>query len=147
MALQPATTIPEQWRNVVEAAFAARTRAYAPYSHFQVGAALLDATGHIHDGCNVENAAYGPTNCAERTALFRAIADGLQPHSFQALAVVGDTEQPITPCGVCRQVIAELCAPQMPIIMLNLHGDWAMTTIEQLLPGAFSLNKERTTST
>ncbi len=116
----------------------AMRRAYVPYSNFQVGAALLDNDGHVHFGCNVENAAYGPCNCAERTALFRAIADGKRPGEFQAIAVVGATEGPIAPCGVCRQVLVELCAPDMPIIMGNLQGSWTIATITELLPGAFT---------
>jgi cytidine deaminase len=116
----------------------ARTKAYTPYSRFQVGAALLDDQGVIHHGCNVENAAYGPTNCAERTALFRAIADGRKPRSFRAIAVIGDTDGPISPCGVCRQVMLELGGPNMPVILGNLKGDIAETTVAALLPGAFS---------
>jgi cytidine deaminase len=123
---------------LLQAAAEAMTRAYAPYSRFKVGAALLDAEGAVHHGCNVENAAYGPTNCAERTALFRAIADGRAPGSFRALAVIADTAGPITPCGVCRQVISELCAPDMPIILSNLKGDVRLTTPAELLPGAFA---------
>lgn len=90
-------------QELIQHAKEAMKRAYTPYSHFNVGAALLDADGHVHYGCNVENAAYGPTNCAERTALFRAIADGHKAGSFQAIAVMGDTEDPISPCGVCRR--------------------------------------------
>lgn len=116
----------------------AMKKAYVPYSNFQVGAALLDDQGHVHFGCNVENAAYGPTNCAERTALFRAIADGKKPGQFQAIAVIGDTEGPITPCGVCRQVLVELCAPDMPVIMGNLNGQWTISTVSGILPGAFT---------
>jgi len=116
----------------------ARQRAYTPYSHFQVGAALLDGAGHVHLGCNVENAAYGPTNCAERTALFRAVADGCLAGSFQAIAVIGDTEAPIAPCGVCRQVLVELCRPDMPVYLGNLQGQWLATTVAELLPGAFT---------
>lgn len=122
---------------LLQQAALARTKAYTPYSHFQVGAALLDKDGNIHHGCNVENAAYGPTNCAERTALFRAIADGHAPGSFQAIAVIGDTTEPITPCGVCRQVLVELCSRDMPVFMGNLKGDWKQTTVGALLPGAF----------
>lgn len=122
---------------LLQEAIAARNSAYIPYSGFGVGAALLDSEGHVHRGCNVENAAYGPTNCAERTALFRAIADGLSPGSFRALAVVGDTEEPISPCGVCRQVILELCAPDMPVFLGNLKGDIRETTVGELLPFAF----------
>lgn len=122
---------------LMQEAIKARSRAYTPYSHFGVGAALLDAEGRIHLGCNVENAAYSPTNCAERTALYRAIADGHQPGSFQAIAVVGDTEDPCTPCGVCRQVLVELCKPDMPVFLGNMKGDIKETTVSELLPGAF----------
>ncbi|WP_442951562.1 cytidine deaminase [Paenibacillus sp. GYB004] len=124
-------------QQLIRHALAARERAYAPYSAFRVGSALLDRQGGIHYGCNVENAAYGPTNCAERTALFRAIADGHQPGTFAAIAIAGDTEGPISPCGVCRQVLLELCAPDMPVIMANLKGDIARMTVSGLLPGAF----------
>ncbi|SDT36701.1 cytidine deaminase [Paenibacillaceae bacterium GAS479] len=124
---------------LAEPAREAMRRAYVPYSHFQVGAALLDEHGHIHQGCNVENAAYSPCNCAERTALFRAIADGCAPRSFQAILVVGDTPGPISPCGVCRQVLSELCRPDMPVIMTNLSGASSVMTVAELLPGAFSV--------
>ncbi|MFC4778515.1 cytidine deaminase [Paenibacillus sp. GCM10023252] len=126
------------YAELLHAAGEARKRAYVPYSQFQVGAALLDEHGNVHQGCNVENAAYSPTNCAERTALHRAIADGVQPGAFQAIAVIGDTDGPITPCGVCRQVIIELCRPDMPVIMGNLTGKWTVTTAAALLPGAFT---------
>ena len=115
----------------------AKERAYAPYSSFRVGSALLDEHGQIHPGCNVENAAYGPSNCAERTALFRAIADGVRPGGFQALAVVADTIEPIAPCGVCRQVMLELCPPDMAVIMANTAGNYRMATVAELLPDAF----------
>jgi cytidine deaminase len=122
---------------LLEEAIIAREKAYIPYSHFGVGAALLDSEGHVHHGCNIENAAYGPTNCAERTAMFRAIADGHQAGSFKAIAVVGDTEGPIAPCGVCRQVMVELCGPDMLVILGNLNGDVRETTVGELLPGYF----------
>lgn len=128
----------ESYSGLLAAAHEAMKRAYVPYSHFQVGAALLDDNGHIHYGCNVENAAYAPSNCAERTALFRAVADGKLPGQFQAIAVIGDTDGPIAPCGVCRQVLVELCQPDMPVIMGNLNGDWTISTVTQLLPGAFT---------
>ncbi|MFC4305588.1 cytidine deaminase [Cohnella boryungensis] len=129
---------------LVEEAGKARSKAYVPYSGFAVGAVVLDAAGELHHGCNVENAAYGPTNCAERTALFRAIADGRQAGEFKAVAVIGDTDHPIAPCGICRQVLAELCEPDMPVILANLRGDTRVTTVSELLPGAFTsrdLNK------
>ncbi|MBP1992845.1 cytidine deaminase [Paenibacillus eucommiae] len=125
---------------LLEQALEARNRAYAPYSHFRVGAALLGDDGSLHLGCNIENAAYGPTNCAERTALFRAIADGNPPRSFQAIAIIGDTEAPIAPCGVCRQVLLELCRPDMPVIMGNLQGEIVVMTVSELLPAAFTPN-------
>ncbi|BBH21274.1 cytidine deaminase [Paenibacillus baekrokdamisoli] len=128
----------DSWKLLMDAAINARKNAYVPYSNFQVGAALLDGNDNVHLGCNVENAAYGPTNCAERTALFRAIADGNKRGTFQAIAVVGDTDGPITPCGVCRQVLVELCLPDMPVIMGNLNGDIQVTTVAELLPGAFT---------
>lgn len=127
-------------RELIRHAKAAMERAYVPYSRFRVGAALLDAQGAVHYGCNVENAAYGPTNCAERTALFRAVADGLAAGSFKAIAVVGDTEGPIAPCGVCRQVMIELCPADMPVYMSNLKGDTAVKTVSELLPDAFGPN-------
>ncbi|GAB6929571.1 cytidine deaminase [Paenibacillus sp. JCM 10914] len=122
---------------LIQEAIKARMRAYIPYSKFGVGAALVDSKGEVHYGCNVENAAYGPTNCAERTALFRAIADGHEAGSFQAIAIVADTDGPCTPCGVCRQVMVELCKPDMPVIMGNLKGDILETTVKDLLPESF----------
>lgn len=130
---------------LMQEAIKARTRAYIPYSKFGVGAALLDARGDVHLGCNVENAAYGPTNCAERTALFRAIADGHEAGSFQAIAIVADTDGPCSPCGICRQVLVELCKPDMKVFMGNMKGDIKEMTVSELLPGAFGpwdLNKE-----
>lgn len=123
---------------LLEKAKEARSRAYVPYSGFGVGAVFMDAEGRLHMGCNVENAAYGPTNCAERTALFRAIADGRQAGEFRVAAVVADTEGPISPCGICRQVMVELCRPDMPVVLGNLRGDYRLTTVGELLPGAFT---------
>lgn len=124
-------------RKLKEVAISVRENAYVPYSEFKVGAALMDGNGHIHAGCNVENAAYGPTNCAERTALFRAIADGATAGSFRMMAVVADMKGPVSPCGVCRQVLIELCSPDMPVYMGNIQGEWVQSTVAQLLPGAF----------
>jgi len=128
----------DQTTELISAARKAMDKAYVPYSHFRVGAALLHESGIVYQGCNIENAAYGPTNCAERTALFSAIAQGALPGSFQAIAVIGDTTDPITPCGVCRQVLVELCSPNMKVIMSNLKGDRKVMTVAELLPGAFS---------
>lgn len=129
---------------LLQEAILARAKAYVPYSNFAVGAALLDRNGQVHHGCNIENAGYTPCNCAERTALFSAIAQGQQPGSFQMMAVVGDTDEPIAPCGVCRQVMVELCQPDMPILLGNMKGATRLTTISELLPHAFgpwNLNK------
>lgn len=121
----------------IATAIAARDKAYAPYSQFKVGAVLVGANGELFSGCNVENVAFSPSNCAERTALFRAISDGYAPRSFQALVVIADTDDPIAPCGVCRQVMMELCDPQMRVIQANLNGQIRETTVAQLLPDAF----------
>jgi cytidine deaminase len=117
----------------------ARELAYAPYSRFQVGAALQAKDGRLFSGCNVENAAYGLCNCAERTALFSAIAAGCKPGDFSAMAVIADTPEPVTPCGSCRQVLAELCAGDMPVLLANVAGATRQTTVEALLPDGFRL--------
>lgn len=122
-------------QELLERAAGARLRAYAPYSRFQVGAALLTAGGRVVEGCNVENASYGLTNCAERTAVYRAVAEG--EREFAAIAVVADTPGPASPCGACRQVLAEF-NPQMKVILANLRGEVRVTTVAELLPGAFS---------
>lgn len=114
----------------------ARENAYVPYSKFKVGAALLSKDGKVYHGCNIENAAYSMTNCAERTAVFKAVSEGVR--DFGSLAVVADTEGPVSPCGACRQVIAEFCPPTMPVYLINLKGDVLETTVAELLPGAFS---------
>lgn len=117
----------------------AREQAYAPYSNFQVGAAVRTRDGRTFTGCNVENASYGLCNCAERTALFAAIAAGCRPGDFAALAVVADTPGPVSPCGACRQVMAELCDAAMPVLLANLGEAHDATTVAALLPGAFTL--------
>ena len=124
---------------LVELARQAREQAYAPYSRFLVGAALLTRDGRHFLGCNVENASYGLCNCAERTALFAAVAAGCKPGDFVRLAVIGDTEGPISPCGACRQVMDELCDQSMPVLLANLHGKLQETTVQELLPGSFRL--------
>lgn len=114
----------------------AREKAYVPYSKFKVGAALLAEDGTVYHGCNIENAAYSMTNCAERTAFFKAISEGNM--KFTKLAVVADTDGPVSPCGACRQVIAEFCPKDMEVILTNMNGDIQQTTVAELLPGAFS---------
>ncbi|CDY79801.1 Cytidine deaminase [Caballeronia glathei] len=125
--------------DLFERAKAAREPAYAPYSNFRVGAALLTNDGRVFPGCNVENASYGLCNCAERTAFFSAIAAGCKRGDFAALAVVGDTDGPISPCGACRQVILELGGPGLRIRLGNLRGATRDTTAAAQLPDAFQL--------
>lgn len=124
---------------LLERAKKARERAYAPYSRFKVGAALLTKDGSVFDGCNVENASYGLCNCAERTAFFSAVAAGYTRDQFAALAVIGDTDGPIAPCGACRQVIIELGGPELNIRLGNLNGAIRDTTAREQLPDAFYL--------
>ena len=120
-------------QKLMDCAIKARENAYSPYSHFAVGAALLCEDGTLFEGCNIENASYGLTNCAERTAIFKAVSEG---HiKFKALAVVADTEGPCAPCGACRQVMAEFKIPL--IIMGNLMGNIKIVTMEELLPFRF----------
>lgn len=123
--------------SLIDAAREARERAHAPYSRFKVGAALMSRDGRVFPGCNVENASYGLSNCAERTAFFVALAAGVAPRDFQALAVIGDTEGPIAPCGACRQVMLELGGPGLPVMLANLAGAVRETTVRELLPQAF----------
>ncbi|RHW34119.1 cytidine deaminase [Neobacillus notoginsengisoli] len=122
-------------KDLIKEAIKAREMAYIPYSKFGVGAALLAKDGRVFRGCNIENAAYPMTNCAERTAIFKAISEGVT--EFSAMAVVADTDRPCSPCGACRQVIAELCGPEMDIILTNLKGDVLKVHSEDILPGAF----------
>lgn len=121
-------------QKLIESAIEAREKAYAPYSNFKVGAALLTKSGKIYQGCNIENSSYGLSNCAERTAIFKAVSQG--ELEFEALAIAGDTPGPIAPCGACRQVIAEFNIPV--IIMANLKGDIRKVTLSELLPFSFS---------
>jgi len=117
----------------------ARQNAYAPYSEFRVGAALLGASGRVYLGCNIENAAYTPTNCAERTAFFKAVSEG--ERQFSAIAIVGgqgeSTAELCAPCGVCRQVMAEFCNPDFRILLGNSSHIRACT-LDELFPLSFS---------
>jgi len=121
---------------LIEEAKKAREFAYVPYSKYKVGAALLTKNGNIYRGCNIENAAYSMCNCAERTALFKAYSEG--DVDYVAIAVVADAPRPVPPCGACRQVISELCPPEMKVILTNLKGSVQEITVKELLPGAFS---------
>lgn len=124
---------------LIRKALEIREYAYAPYSKFKVGAALLSKSGKIYIGCNIENAAYGPSNCAERTAFFTAIADG--EREFKAIAIVGGKEAVqdyITPCGICRQVMTEFCNPkEFEIIIAKSEKEYKRYTLEQLFPVGF----------
>lgn len=120
--------------SLIAAAKEAMERAYAPYSGFSVGAALLLSDGSIVTGVNVENASFGATQCAERTAVGRAIAQGRR--DFTAIAVIASTDDIVTPCGICRQVLREF-GPKMPVICCNQSGEYVDTTAEELLPRSF----------
>ena len=114
----------------------ARDRSYSPYSHYSVGAALLTKDGRIYQGCNIENASFTPTICAERTAFFKAVYDGVR--DFEAIAVIGTGEMPSYPCGVCRQVMAEFCNSDFLIITSNNDGSEVIAeTLDQMLPHRF----------
>lgn len=119
---------------LLEAALAARENAHAPYSHFKVGAAIEDASGRIHTGCNVENASYGLTMCAERVAIFKALSEGAR--SFVRVAVAADTEQLTPPCGACRQLLWEFCR-DAEIVLVNLARKTETFRMRDLLPRAF----------
>lgn len=116
----------------------AKTRAYAPYSNFRVGAALLTVDGEIYSGVNVENASYGLTNCAERTAIFKAVSEG--ERYFKAIAVASDSENFITPCGACRQVMMELGGKDLDVIISKNNGEIRILKLEELLPLSFTKN-------
>lgn len=131
-------------RELIMRAMEARKRAYAPYSHFLVGAALLTGSGKIYEGCNIENASYGASNCAERTAFFRAVYRG--ERDFRAIAIMGKREDKdeyefCAPCGICRQVMMEFCDPKtFRIILARTPEDYQEYTLEELLPMGFGGN-------
>ena len=124
---------------LIEQAFMAAEQAYSPYSGYRVGAALLSKDGRIFRGCNIENASFGATNCAERTAIFKAVSEGCK--EFQAIAIVGGGVSGFTeyayPCGICRQVLQEFCEPSFTIIVAKSVEEYREYTLEELLPFAF----------
>jgi len=124
-------------KELIERAKKARENAYAPYSKFKVGAAILTEDGEVYTGVNVENASFGLTVCAERVALFKAVSDGKR--SFKAIAVVVNTEEPVPPCGACRQVLSEF--GDMEVIMANLKGDVKIARLRDLLPDSFKFEE------
>ena len=132
--------------DLVKTAIEMTNRSYVPYSHFHVGAALLDKNGKVWTGCNIENATFGATNCAERTAIFKAVSEGVK--DFEAIAVAGGPEdsdgKPVLedfcpPCGICRQVLAEFCTRDFKVILANSKGEQKVFTLAELLPESFSL--------
>lgn len=123
---------------LMQEAIQARELSYSPYSHFAVGAALLTKDGSIYLGANVENSSYPLSMCAERNAIYHAMMEGKTIDDFAALAIVGDTEGPCSPCGACRQVISELYPMDAPIYLGNLEGVIKETSVEELLPFAFT---------
>lgn len=123
--------------DLIKTAVEARKNAYAPYSNFKVGAALIDDNGATHTGANVENGSYGLSNCAERSAIFSAVSQGMK--SISAIAVVADTTMPVSPCGACRQIISEFSNKDTVIILANTGKEYLLTSIDELLPYKFKL--------
>ncbi|SFW43210.1 cytidine deaminase [Selenomonas ruminantium] len=121
-------------KDLIAAAKKYRENAYAPYSKFKVGAAVLTKKGNVYGGCNIENSSFPVTNCAERTAIFKAVSEGEQ--AFAAIALIADTPGPCSPCGACRQVMVEFKIPR--IIMANMKGDVKVVTLEEIMPYAFT---------
>lgn len=133
-------SIQEERSYLVKQAIEAMQASYSPYSHFKVGAALETQSGKIYLGCNIENASYTPTNCAERTAFFKAVSDG--ERAFKRIAIVGGKDGVLThytaPCGVCRQVMREFCAPKnFELILGKTEEDYKVYTLDQILPESF----------
>ncbi len=126
-------------KELIQEAIKAREMAYVPYSHFKVGAALLGKNGKVYLGCNIENAAYTPSNCAERTAFFKAVSEGVL--EFEKIAIVAGKDKIETytaPCGVCRQVMMEFCEPQeFKVIMAKTPEDYKEMTLKEILPLGF----------
>ena len=131
----------DQIKELIETAIEARKNSYSPYSHYRVGAALLASDGQVFSGCNIENAAYTPTNCAERTAFFKAVSEGIR--DFTAIAIVGSPEgdeitQYSYPCGVCRQVMMEFCDPEaFQVIVARSAEEYEIRTLRDFLPEGF----------
>lgn len=130
------------YEQIIENAIEARKMAYTPYSKYKVGAALLSSENKIIKGCNIENAAYGPTNCAERTVFFKAVSEGVK--EFSAIAIVGGLENETDlfsgyafPCGVCRQVMREFCDSEFEIVVARSTDDYKIYTLGELLPESF----------
>lgn len=122
---------------LIDEAILGRKRSYSPYSKFKVGAAILLKNGSFIHGCNIENVSYGLSNCAERTALFKMVSEGYSKEDVVAMAIVADTTLPVSPCGACRQVMAELLKKETKVILANMKKEYKMTTVEEQLPYSF----------
>jgi len=127
-------------REMVDMALRAQQHAYVPYSGFHVGAAVLADNGKVYTGCNIENASFGATICAERTAIAKAVSDGAR--RILAVAVSSDSEGPTQPCGICRQVMSEFCSEDMPLYLSNRNGEYAEYAFRELLPNQFVLKSK-----
>ncbi len=124
------------YKVLVSSAIKGRKNAYVPYSNFKVGAAVLTEDGSIYIGCNIENASYGGTNCAERTAIFKAVSEGHK--EIKAIAVVGSENEYTYPCGICRQVITEFAKGDTKVIIAKNENEYIVKTLDEILPGAFT---------
>ena len=127
-----------EYYKLIEEAINAREFAYAPYSNFKVGAAVLMEDGSIYSGCNIENASFGATNCAERTAIFKAISEGKK--EIKVLAEIGDVNTYTMPCGICRQVISEFISEDIDVILIKNKNDFIIKKFSEIFPLSFSKN-------
>ena len=125
----------QEREKMLDKAYEAMEKAYTPYSHFQVGACLKGASGTYYLGCNIESASYTPTNCAERTAVFKAVSEG--ERDFEAIVIVCSGKNPAAPCGVCRQVLREFCQNDMPVVFADSKRNFVESTLGELLPHSF----------
>jgi len=121
---------------LIDLAVKTSENAYVPYSHFPIGAVLVTAEGKIYTGVNIENASFGLTNCGERTAIFKAVSEG--ERSFKELIIYGQTEKPVSPCGACRQVMAEFFEPDLPVTLVAKDKSTVVMTVKELLPYSFT---------
>ena len=125
----------DEREHMLDLAYQAMEQAYTPYSHFQVGACLKGKSGTYYLGCNIESASYTPTNCAERTAVFKAVSEG--EREFESIVIVCSGKNPAAPCGVCRQVLREFCKSDMPVVFADAKRNFIESTLGDLLPHSF----------
>lgn len=129
------------YKELIKEAHRAKENSYSPYSKFRVGAAVLTFDDKVYTGCNVENSSYGLTNCAERTALFKAISEGEKPFNFKAIAIASDLEDFCPPCGACRQVMNDLCGGNLDVILTSVNLDYQIFKLAELMPYSFGDEK------